>query len=233
MPLLVVNGGPGGTHDYMLPFRYMACRASPSGTRYRIIFYDQLGSGRSAVRNSTGEPQAATAPSVWYLTAELQAMVQGVVLRKNSGPFHLLGQGFGGLIALSYATTYPDFTQEKMASLILASPAAPNMHSVVDGVVANMKAQMPAPYFQVLMSGNTTDPAWGAALANYNNLMVLRLTPTPDCVLSTVAGSSDAMRTALWGHQPWQLTGNAARTDLKRDLPRVRHFFNHKLQPHS
>lgn len=39
---------------------------------------------------------------------------QGVVLAKNSGPFHLLGQGFGGLIALSYATTYPDFTQEKV-----------------------------------------------------------------------------------------------------------------------
>jgi hypothetical protein len=34
--------GPGGTHDYMLPLRYLACRASPSGTRYRIIFYDQV-----------------------------------------------------------------------------------------------------------------------------------------------------------------------------------------------
>jgi hypothetical protein len=47
-------------------------------------------------------------------------MKQGVVLRKNSGPFHLLGQGFGGLIALSYATTYPDFTQEKVPTCTIS-----------------------------------------------------------------------------------------------------------------
>ena len=41
LPLLLLHGGPGGTHDYMEPMAELA----RSGRR--VIFYDQLGCGNS------------------------------------------------------------------------------------------------------------------------------------------------------------------------------------------
>lgn len=40
LPLLILHGGPGGTHDYLNVFKILA-------TQRPIIFYDQLGSGHS------------------------------------------------------------------------------------------------------------------------------------------------------------------------------------------
>jgi proline iminopeptidase len=40
VPLVVVHGGPGATHDYLEPIVALA-EARP------VVFYDQLGAGRS------------------------------------------------------------------------------------------------------------------------------------------------------------------------------------------
>ena len=64
-------------------------------------------------------------------------------------------------------------------------------------------------------------------MASYYSSLVLRMSPTPDCVLASEVGGSSAMREALWGTEPWLLTGNAVRIDLKKDLPRV--SFRHSL----
>jgi hypothetical protein len=60
-------------------------------------------------------------------------------------------------------------------------------------------------------------------MSSYYSLLVLRMTPPPDCVVATQEGGSSVMRAALWGSEPWLLTGNAVRIDLKKDLPRVRY----------
>eukprot|EP00953_Heterococcus_sp_UTEX-ZZ885_P002325 1768-Heterococcus_DN1.PRE.1 len=58
-------------------------------------------------------------------------------------------------------------------------------------------------------------------MSSYYSLLVLRMTPPPDCVVATQEGGSSVMRAALWGSEPWLLTGNAVRIDLKKDLPRI------------
>jgi proline iminopeptidase len=50
-PLVVVHGGPGGTHDYLEPL-------SALSDERPVVFYDQLGSGRS---------EHPTIPSLWTL----------------------------------------------------------------------------------------------------------------------------------------------------------------------
>jgi proline iminopeptidase len=40
-PLVVVHGGPGASHDYLLPHLYRLA------SRYRLVFVDERGSGRS------------------------------------------------------------------------------------------------------------------------------------------------------------------------------------------
>ncbi len=82
---LVLHGGPGAHHDYMLP--QMLSLAS---TR-ELIFYDQRGGGQSR----TDDP----APITWQTQVEdLAAVVEELRLE----PLTLIGYSWGALLALLY-----------------------------------------------------------------------------------------------------------------------------------
>ena len=84
--LLCLHGGPGVSHDYMLP--QMLALASD----YRLIFYDQRGGGRSR-----GDDRA---PITWKTHVEdLAALVRELSLE----PLTLVGYSWGGLLALLYS----------------------------------------------------------------------------------------------------------------------------------
>jgi len=84
--LLFVHGGPGASHDYMLP--QMLALASD----YRLIFYDQRGGGRSKSDDR--------APVTWKTHVDdLAALVRELSLE----PLTLVGYSWGGLLALLYA----------------------------------------------------------------------------------------------------------------------------------
>ena len=84
--LLVLHGGPGASHDYLLP--QLLALASD----YRLIFYDQRGGGRSK-----GDDRS---PITWQThVADLAALVRELSLE----PLTLVGYSWGGLLALLYA----------------------------------------------------------------------------------------------------------------------------------
>lgn len=84
--LLMLHGGPGASHDYMLP--QMLALADD----YRLIFYDQRGSGRSR----SDDPS----PITWQThVTDLATLVHELSLE----PLTLVGYSWGGLLALLYA----------------------------------------------------------------------------------------------------------------------------------
>jgi proline-specific peptidase len=67
-PVLLLHGGPGATHDYLEPLEALAA------TGRRVIFYDQLGCGKSATPSN---------PSLWTVdlyVAEVNAVRQALGL---------------------------------------------------------------------------------------------------------------------------------------------------------
>ena len=91
LPLVLINGGPGAPHDYLEPLAEWA-RAGR-----RIVFYDQLGSGDS------DHPHDPGLWTVELFVAELRAVREALGL----APCHLLGQSWGGLLALEHALAHP------------------------------------------------------------------------------------------------------------------------------
>jgi proline iminopeptidase len=86
--LLFLHGGPGASHDYMLP--QMLALASD----YRLIFYDQRGGGRSRTDDRS--------PITWRTHVEdLADLVRELALE----PLTLVGYSWGGLLSLLYAIT--------------------------------------------------------------------------------------------------------------------------------
>jgi proline iminopeptidase len=107
LPIIAVNGGPGLTHAYMTMNDFWLRVAE----HRLVVFYDQRGTGASK-RLAPGASQTMDAE-----VADLEA------LRAHLGfdRFALLGDSFGGWIAMAYATAHP----EHVAKLILSdSPGA-------------------------------------------------------------------------------------------------------------
>jgi proline iminopeptidase len=101
-PVVVLHGGPGAHHDYLLPgFDRLA-------TGRTLIYYDQRGGGRSAVPRDV--------PVGWReQVADLEALRQLWGLEQLA----LVGYSWGGLLALLYALEHPD----RVSHLALVSPA--------------------------------------------------------------------------------------------------------------
>ena len=101
-PTVVLHGGPGAHHDYLLPGFDALARGR------ELIYYDQRGGGQSAVSRET--------PVGWKeQVADLEE------LRRVWGfeQLTLAGYSWGGLLALLYAVEFPD----RVSSLALVSPA--------------------------------------------------------------------------------------------------------------
>lgn len=101
-PTVVLHGGPGAHHDYLLPgFDRLA-------TRRTLVYYDQRGGGRSPVPRDV--------PVGWREHVEdLDALRQLWEVERLS----IAGYSWGGLLAVLYALEHPD----RVERLALVSPA--------------------------------------------------------------------------------------------------------------
>lgn len=100
-PLVVVHGGPGASHDYLLPGLLPLARTN------RLVFLDERGSGKS---ERLEDPSRYT----------VEAMADDVEVARRAlglGKINLLGHSYGGVLAQAYALRY----QENLAHLVLAS----------------------------------------------------------------------------------------------------------------
>lgn len=113
LPVIAVNGGPGLSHVYMLQNDLWQRIAR---TRL-VVFYDQRGTGASK------HMRPGASQDIRAQVADLEAVRAQLGLPR----FALLGDSYGGLIAMAYAAAHP----EHVAKLILSDSAAPAWKDIV------------------------------------------------------------------------------------------------------
>jgi len=106
-PLVMVNGGPGFDHTYVLCSDAWDVLARSR----RVVFYDQRGNGRSGALKAT---QSCT-------LADQVADLEALRARLGAAQVDLLGHSWGGYLVMAYAARHPD----RVAHLIIADSAAP------------------------------------------------------------------------------------------------------------
>ncbi|MGH9105087.1 MAG: proline iminopeptidase-family hydrolase [Acidimicrobiales bacterium] len=116
LKLLPLHGGPGATSEYFEAFdSYLPA----AGVEY--YYYDQLGSWRS------DQPDE---PSLWELDRfvdEVEQVRQALGL--NRGNFVLLGQSWGGILAIEYALAHQEHLRGLVISNMMASAPAYNAYA--------------------------------------------------------------------------------------------------------
>ena len=102
-PLVLLHGGPGSTHNYFEVLDPLA-----ELTHRQIVSYDQIGCGESYVEGH---------PELWTLGTWMEEL-SCLLNYLHITDFHLLGQSWGGMLAIAYAI---EKKPQGLRSLILSS----------------------------------------------------------------------------------------------------------------
>ena len=110
--LIAINGGPGLSSHYMLSLEDLA------GDDFAVVTYDQRG-----VSRSSAPPMDPSNYTLAKYVDDLEAVRKAVSVEK----VHLFGHSWGGLVAMHYATIYP----EQVRSIVLMGSGAPAWKDVI------------------------------------------------------------------------------------------------------
>ncbi len=204
-PLLMIHGGPGGTHAGFVPATALA------GDR-AVILYDQLDSGRSDAPN---DPANWTVPR---FVDEIDA------IRTHFGVerLHVLGASWGGTVALEYAARKP----KGLASTILQSPLVSTKTWLADAAI--LRGELPAGVQSQLTACETLAPppapVCDAATAAFYKAFNRRVPATPD--LSAYARTlpvpfGKPLYEGMWGASEFVSTGSLRTYDGEPLLKRL------------
>ena len=116
LKVLLLHGGPGGTHEC-----FEAFDSYFPGAGIEYYYYDQLGSWRS------DHPED---PSLWELDRFVEEVDQvRVALGMTSDNFVLLGHSWGGILAIEYALKYQRNLKGLVISNMMSSVPAYNAYA--------------------------------------------------------------------------------------------------------
>ena len=205
LPLLCLHGGPGACHDYLESLAAMAERGR------RVIFYDQLGCGNSDQPDN---------PSLWRVPLFVEEV--GAVRRAlRLDRMHLLGQSWGGMLAMEYALTQP----VGVASLTIASSPASTIQWVVEA--NRLREGLPADVQATLQrheaAGTTDSSEYQAAIMVFYRRHLIRVDPMPEPVARSFAKlerNPQVYRT-MNGPSEFHVVGNLKDWDIVARLPEI------------
>jgi proline iminopeptidase len=170
--VLLLHGGPAMTHEYMECFESFFPKAG-----IEFYHYDQLGSHYS------DQPED---PSLWTVerfVEEVEQVRQALGLSKDN--FYLVGNSWGGLLAMEYALKY----QEHLKGLVVA-----NMTADFDKYAAynaKLRSELPSDVLETLAEyesrGEYHDPKYQELVfGHYYTKHLCRLDPWPEPVLRSL-----------------------------------------------
>lgn len=107
VPIIVINGGPGASHEYMLSLADLAARAP-------VVFYDQVGSGAA-----THLPEKIGDTAFWTVQLFVDEF-HNLVRHLKLEAYDVVGHSWGAMLAMEIAVRQP----EGLRKLVVASGPA-------------------------------------------------------------------------------------------------------------
>lgn len=206
--LLLLNGGPGATHEY---FECMESFLPAEGIEF--IYYDQLGCGNSDNPKDT---------SMWDLSRyveEVEQVRQALHLDKDN--FYLLGHSWGGILAAQYALKY----QQHLKGLIISNMmmSCPAYCKYAEDVLAKQFDPKVLARIRKLEAKKQFDnPEYmGLLLPNFYAKHILRLPieQWPEPVNRSLGKLNRSLYVTMQGPSEFGLSGKLTHWDITAQLP--------------
>jgi len=203
-PALLLHGGPGAASDYMHPLAERLADHRP------VVVYDQLGCGRSDIPDDT---------SLWTVdrsVAEIDQVRAALGLERC----HLLGQSWGGWLAIEYMAR----GTRGVERLVLASTSA-SIPEFMAGARGLIEA-LPEPHRTVLIELGAKEqydhPDYQAAVDVFYHRHLCRADPWPDELLrSSAQMDGNQVYLTMNGPTEFDVIGRLREWDRTADLGRI------------
>lgn len=201
-PILVLHGGPGAPSYYLKPL-------SALGVDRKVIFYDQLGCGKSDRNTDT------TLMTVDHFVEELKTVIDHFGLTE----FYLYGQSWGTMLGTDYYLKYP----EGIKALILSSPALsiPMWLRDADILLSTLPDSIQNAIRINEKSKTFSSPAYQQAVHVYYNNFVARKLPWSVDIDSTFLQIGQSYN-YMWGPSEFTATGSLRTYDRTSRLDEIK-----------
>lgn len=202
-PVLMLHGGPGVPHDYLESLESLAETGRP------VIFYDQLGCGNS------DQPDD---PTLWSVDLFLDELA---TVRRELGldQIHLLGQSWGGMLAMEYALTKPD----GIVSIVLASSPASMTLWVQEA--NRLREDLPPDVQTTLLrheeAGTTDSEDYQSAMMAFYVRHVCRIDPFPEYVARAMERMGTQVYNVMNGPSEFHVIGHLKAWDIRDRLSEI------------
>ena len=202
--LTCLHGGPGATHNYLLPLADLADRG------VRVVFFDQLGCGKSEV------PKNSALFTVERGVEDLEEFRKSL----NLGKIHLMGSSYGGMLAIAYALKY----QRNLKSIITTGGLASVPLTIAE--MQRLKSQLPTRVHKVLNKyeemGDYENPEYEKAVMFFYRKHLLRLRKWPPEQNYTLARISRSVYHTMNGPNEFTIIGNTRYWDVTDQLWKIK-----------
>ena len=201
-PLLVMHGGPGFAHNYLTPLEDLA-------DRRRVIFWDQLGCGRSDSPND---------PSLWTMERSLQE-VDAVREHLGLERHHLFGNSWGGMLAQQYVID----RQPDLPSMVVSNSLASMPRLGED--TARLKSELPQEVQDTIDYHEDNElyacPEYQGAIAIWYQTYICRMQPWPMGLEQSFANVGMEIYTTMIGPSDFKVIGNLKDWDIMDRLKEI------------
>jgi len=208
--VLLLHGGPAAGHEYMEAFDSYFPEA---GIEY--YYYDQLGSSYSDQPNE---------PSLWEIPRfvdEVEQVRQALSLTKDN--FYLLGQSWGGILAIEYALKYPQNIKGLVISNMMSSIPAYNDYAK-NVLMPAMDQKALAEIKELEEAKKFDDPRYMELLTpNYYTQHLLRMPADqwPDPVQRAFKHLNKSIYVPMQGPSEMGASGKLEKWDRTQDLSKL------------
>ncbi len=201
-PLLVLHGGPGVPSYYLNPLAAL-------GDDRPVVFYDQLGCGRS------DQPADTSLYTVQGYVERLGQVRKALGLDKVD----IYGHSWGSMLAVDYMLTQP----RGVGKLILAGPALsiPRWVHDADSLLTTLPDSVQEVIRRNEAAGTTDSPEYQNAVGAFYTEYLCRLQPWPADVDSSFARMGELVYTYMEGPSEFTISGTLKHYDRTQDLGRL------------
>lgn len=208
--LLLLNGGPGATHEYFECFEnFLPAKG------IEIIYYDQLGCGNSDNPNDV---------ALWDLARYVEEVEQvRKALDLDATNFYMLGHSWGGILAMEYALKY----QKNMKGLIISNmmSSCPEYGKYAEEVLAKqMNPKVLTEINQIEAAKDFTNPRYMELLIpNFYEKHILRFPAKdwPEPVNRSMGKLNQSLYVTMQGPSEFGISGKLEKWDRKADLKNI------------
>ncbi len=206
--ILLLHGGPAMTHEYMECFETFFQRQG-----FEFYEYDQLGSYYS------DQPKDS---SLWTTDRFVDEVEQvRIAIGADNSNFYLLGNSWGGILAMEYALKYQQHLKGLLVSNMMAS--APEYGKYADEVLAKqMKPEVLAEIRAIEAKKDFSNPRYAELLIpHFYHEHICRLTEWPDGFNRSMKHANNVIYTMMQGPSEFGISGRLAKWDIKNRLKEI------------